>query len=62
MYTVPELLKKEAYSKMWHVFIKKTYKGAKQAVGYLGRDLFMCGDCGTGRMVYGLAGEKGRDP
>ncbi|MCC5936639.1 MAG: IS91 family transposase [Lunatimonas sp.] len=166
MYTVPELLKKEAYSKMWHIYIKKTFKGANQAVGYLGRythrvaisnsrilavgdgtvkfrwkdyrdgksktmelpgaeftrrfmqhilpggfykiryygimssansktkmddcfrllnvarfisfyeglstyeileeilgrDLFMCGECGTGRMVYGLAGEKGRDP
>lgn len=166
MYAAPELLKKETYSKMWHVYIKKTFKGANQAVSYpgrythrvaisnsriiavadgtvkfrwkdyrdgkskimelpgaeftrrfmqhilprgfykiryygimssansktkmedcfrllkvarfisfyeglstyeilgeiLGRDLFMCGDCGTGRMVYGLAGGKGREP
>ncbi|WP_114750509.1 IS91 family transposase [Pleomorphovibrio marinus] len=31
------LLKKEAYSKFWHVYIKKTFKGAGQVVSYLGR-------------------------
>jgi len=27
MYAAPELVKKEAYSKSWHVYIKKTFKG-----------------------------------
>ncbi len=37
MYAAMGLLKKEAYSKLWHVYIKKTFKGANQVVSYLGR-------------------------
>ncbi|WP_040414640.1 IS91 family transposase, partial [Cyclobacterium qasimii] len=37
MYAAPELLKKEVYSKSWHVYIKKTFKGTNQVVSYLGR-------------------------
>ena len=37
MYATPELVKKEAYSKSWHVYIKKTFKGTNQVVSYLGR-------------------------
>lgn len=37
LYAAVGLLKKEAYSKLWHVYIKKTFKGANQVVSYLGR-------------------------
>ncbi|SHN30206.1 Transposase zinc-binding domain-containing protein [Cyclobacterium lianum] len=37
LYAAMGILKKEAYSKFWHVYIKKTFKGANQVVSYLGR-------------------------
>lgn len=37
LYAAMSPLKKEAYSKLWHVYIKKTFKGAGQVVSYLGR-------------------------
>src|SRR5690606_41641386 len=37
LYAAMGLLKKDAYSKLWHVYIKKTFKGANQVVSYLGR-------------------------
>lgn len=37
LYAAVGLLKKDAYSKLWHVYIKKTFKGANQVVSYLGR-------------------------
>ncbi len=37
LYSNPELLKKALYEKSWHVYIKKTFKGAGQVISYLGR-------------------------
>lgn len=37
LYSNPEQLKKALYEKNWHVYIKKTFKGAGQVISYLGR-------------------------
>lgn len=37
LYTQPQLLRNKAYRQLWHVHIKKTFKGAGQVVSYLGR-------------------------
>lgn len=36
-YTHPDQLKKVLYAKNWHVYIKKTFRGANQVISYLGR-------------------------
>jgi integrase len=37
IYTHPDQLKKTLYAKNWHVYIKKTFRGAAQVISYLGR-------------------------
>ncbi len=37
LYNSVKLLKEKAYARLWHVYIKKTFKGAGQVVSYLGR-------------------------
>lgn len=37
IYTRPDQLKKVLYAKNWHVYIKKTFRGATQVISYLGR-------------------------
>jgi hypothetical protein len=37
LYTNPKSLKQAAYQQLWHVHIKKTFRGAGQVVSYLGR-------------------------
>lgn len=37
LFASAKLLRQEAYAKFWHVYIKKTFRGANQVVSYLGR-------------------------
>jgi hypothetical protein len=36
-YSHPDQVKKVLYAKNWHVYIKKTFRGANQVISYLGR-------------------------
>ncbi|CAN5244332.1 hypothetical protein BH23BAC2_BH23BAC2_18980 [soil metagenome] len=48
-----KLLKEKAYARLWHVYIKKTFKGSGQVVSYLGKYTHRVA-IGNNRMVSGI--------